>query len=144
MCVQAVLAQEEGEKKMHVHLQCAAVFVFAPYEKLGTDLTALLRILCDFRVKTEYKWSLKAVVHPYASEEQIGLHKVNLPGLFGYCLKQRYTSSVFKCDPLLPSRCCMTHAVLCVAVCKLGLQLQIPCRTTDASCCTECMQMNIF
>lgn len=81
---------------MHAHIQAAATFVFAPSEKLGSHLCSLLRLLCDMRAGSDYKWSLKAVVHPFAPDDQVGLRKVNKAGLFGYSLKQRHSSSIFR------------------------------------------------
>ena len=97
--MQAFVAQEEGDRKQHIHAQCAAVLVLAPAESLKRDLTALLRLLCGFRTNDSWKWAMKVELHFAESAMQPGLRKVTLAGLFGYCVKQRYTSSVYKCAP---------------------------------------------
>ena len=97
--LQALVAQEEGERKQHIHLQCAATLTLAPYEALQRDLAALLRILCGFATGDAYKWALKIELHAHDTGLQPGLRKVTEGGLFGYCCKQRHTSSVYKCVP---------------------------------------------
>ena len=95
--MQALFCQEEGVKKMHVHIKAAAVPVLAPYDNAENDLMALTRLLCGFKTGDHLKWALKANLHPFDSGEQRTLRKVNKAGLFGYCLKQRFTSAIFKC-----------------------------------------------
>ena len=96
-CLQAVLAQEGGDRKIHVHLQCAAIFTLAPYDAAKRDLCSLLRLLCGFKDGTSFNWAPKAELHPLAAADQQALRKVTVPGLFGYCLKQRFTGATFKC-----------------------------------------------
>ena len=95
--VQAVFALEEGAKKMHAHIQAAAVLVLRPYENVEKDLASLLRLMCGFKTGDLHKWALKVKVNPFDINEQKTLRKINRAGLFGYCLKQRFTSAIFKC-----------------------------------------------
>ena len=90
-------SQEEGDRKMNVHIQAAATLVLAKYDNLGSDLKSLLRLLCGFKTGDEHKWALKIETHNFATEEQQTLRKVTEAGLFGYCCKQRYTSHVYQC-----------------------------------------------
>lgn len=80
-----------------MHLQCAAVFTVAAYDYAKRDLAALLRLLCGFQTASIFRWALKIEMHHYNTADQSTLRKVTEAGLFGYCLKQRFTSAVFKC-----------------------------------------------
>ena len=95
--VQAVFAQEEGDRKGNAHIQAAATMMFARYDNANKDFAALLRLLCGFKPATHHKWAVTITIHPAEEAEQASLRKVNKAGLFGYCLKQRFTSSIFKC-----------------------------------------------
>lgn len=82
---------------MHAHVQAAAVWLLAPYDSASKDITALLRLLCGFKTADTFRWALKIELHPADTGEQRSIRKMNVPGLFGYCLKQRFTSSIFRC-----------------------------------------------
>ena len=84
---------------MHIHVQAAAILMLASYENAQRDVGALLRYLCGFRTGDTFKWAVKVELHPADVSAQKTLRKVTEEGLFGYCLKQRFTSSVFRCFP---------------------------------------------
>ena len=96
---------------MHVHIQAAATLMLAPHDSLEKNLAALLRVLCGFKAGSVHKWALKIQVHPFDTGEQRTLRKVNKAGLYGYCLKQRFTSAVFRCALCNPSECCRRCAI---------------------------------
>ena len=104
--MQAVVALEEGDRNMHAHVQAAAAIILVPYDTANRDVAALLRLLCDFRTGSEHRWALKVVLHPEETAEQRALHKVTRRGLFSYCLKQRFTSIIFRCAPCHDLQCC--------------------------------------
>ena len=95
--VQAVFAQEEGDRKGNVLIQAADTMMFARYDNAQKDFATLLRLLCGFKPATHHQWAVTITIHPAEGVEQASLRKVNKAGLFGYCLKQRFTSSIFKC-----------------------------------------------
>ena len=112
--LQGIFAQEEGTRNENVHVQAAATLMLAPYPGATKDFAAFLRLVCDLQTGDAYKWALKIELHPHDTGEQRTLRKVNEPGLFGYCCKQRYTSAVYKCasPPLTRSFACAWRKIL--------------------------------
>ena len=115
--MQAIFAQEEGERKQHLHVQSAAVLLLANYGDLKRDIVALLRLLCGFRTGDVYKCVIGLELHHKDTEMQPGLRKITTEGLFGYRCKQRYTSSTYRCahqkralQPLCWIWLCFLHA----------------------------------
>ena len=97
---------------MHLHVQAAFVIMMAPYDGAGKDLVALLRVMCGMPTGSAFKWAFKVEIHPTDPNQQRSLRKVNKPGLFGYCLKQRFTSATFRC--VLPTCADSPACIICV------------------------------